>query len=109
MMKLEAIVARFPDLEVAELTAWVELGWVRPAREAADWQFDGVDQARVGLIYDLRRRLGVQEDTVPMVLSLLDQVYALRATLKAVGAAIDRQPAEVRDAVRAALTEADAP
>jgi chaperone modulatory protein CbpM len=111
MMKLEAIVTHFPDLDTIELTAWIDRGWVRPdptpARSArpADWAFEGVDLARVGLIYDLRRHLGVQEDTVPMVLSLLDQLYSLRATLKAVTGAIEHQPADVRAAVLAAMAE----
>ncbi|HEV2673097.1 MAG TPA: hypothetical protein VGV37_01065 [Aliidongia sp.] len=109
MMKLEAIVTRFPDLEIVELTAWIEQGWIRLESDTpAAWVFDGIDVARIELIYDLRRRLGVQEDTVPMVLSLLDQVYELRATLKAVTGALEHQPAEVRAAVVAALAGADA-
>jgi len=109
MMKLDAIIARFPDLELVELTAWIEHGWIQPAippapdLAPAEWTFDGLDLARVGLVYDLRRCLGVEEEMMPLVLSLLDQVYTLRATLKAMTGALEHQPQEVRAAVLAAM------
>ncbi|MBN8898654.1 MAG: hypothetical protein J0H35_10795, partial [Rhodospirillales bacterium] len=74
-----------------------------PAREIQDWEFEEIDIARVRLVYDLRRAMEVQEDTVPLVLSLLDQVYALRAELRSVLRAIDAQPAPVRESLRALL------
>lgn len=106
MMRLDLVVAEFPDLEIVELTGWIEQGWVRPGPDGA---FETIDIARVGLIYDLRRGLGVAEDAVPVILSLLDQVYDLRATLKAVSAALDTQPPAVRAAVLAAMAGAAAP
>ena len=110
MIKLEAVIARFPDLDVVELTAWIEQGWVRPDPiEETEWVFEAIDLARIGLIYDLRRGLGVQEDTVPMVLSLVDQVYELRSTLIAMTSAIDHQPTEVRASIQAAMAQTDAP
>jgi chaperone modulatory protein CbpM len=42
----------------------------------------------------------VTEDTIPVVLSLLDQVYELRAQLKAVLRAVEAQPEEVRRAIQ---------
>jgi chaperone modulatory protein CbpM len=103
MMRLDMIVTEFPDLEIVELTGWIEQGWVRPE---PDGMFETIDLARVRLIYDLRRSLDVQEDAVPMILALLDQVYDLRRTLKAVSAALDTQPPGVRDAVLAAMAAA---
>ncbi|HLZ64842.1 MAG TPA: hypothetical protein VKQ29_01365 [Aliidongia sp.] len=109
MMRLDVIVGYCPDLGIVELTGWIERGWVRPDRDGADWAFASVDVARVRLIYDLRRHLGVEEDAVPLILSLVDQVYDLRTTLKAVSAALDTQPAEVRQAVLAAMAPPPAP
>jgi chaperone modulatory protein CbpM len=103
MMRIEVIVTQFPDLETVELTGWIDRGWVRPE---PDGMFDAIDLARVRLIYDLRRGLGVQEDAVPVILALLDQVYDLRLTLKAVSAALGTQPPGVRDAVLAAMAAA---
>jgi chaperone modulatory protein CbpM len=109
MMRVDVIIAQFPDLGLVELRGWIELGWVRPEPDGADWAFENIDVARVRLIYDLRRNFALPEDSVPLILSLMDQVYDLRATLKAVSAALDTQPPEVRKAVLAAMAGAAAP
>lgn len=101
-MKLDAVIALFPDLKVIELTTWVEHQWVRPQMDTADggqsgWTFHEIDIARVRLIYDLRRNLNVPDDTLPLLLSLLDQLYDLRRKLTAVGEALEEHPREVRD------------
>ena len=75
MMQITAVTALFADLGEAELVAWIERGWVRPdAEEAGRWVFHDIDVARVHLVHDLRRQMAVPEETVPLVLSLLDQV-----------------------------------
>ena len=53
------------------------------------------------LIHDLRHGMDIGEDTIPLVLSLLDQVYELRAQLQSVLRAVEAQPADVREAMRA--------
>ena len=106
MMPVEAVVALFPDLETVELTAWIERRWVEPESAAGGiWVFQEIDVARVRLIYDLRRDLDIAEEMVPLMLSLLDQVYDLRCTLKSMSRAIAAQPPELQAAIRAAMTE----
>ena len=103
-MRTEAVLALFSDMEATELTTWVERGWVQPEPEAGgEWIFQEVDVARVRLIHDLRRDLDVAEEAVPLVLSLLDQVYDLRATLRGVIRAVSTQPREVQEAVLSEL------
>ena len=93
-------------IERVELVAWVERGWVAPAgRRGAEPLFSELDVARVCLICDLVHDLAVEEDTVPLVLSLLDQVYALRRQLHALTAAIRQQPDEVRRDLLARLAD----
>jgi len=108
-MKLDAVIALFPDLEAIELTAWIEQSWVRPERVEGedDWAFREIDVARIRLIYDLRYSLDMSEEALPIVLSLLDQVYDLRRKLKAVNAALDDHPQELRDALMPFLTDGD--
>jgi chaperone modulatory protein CbpM len=109
-MRTDAILAMFSDMEATELTVWVERGWVQPDYgHEGGWVFEEVDVARVRLIHDLRRNLDVAEEAVPLVLSLLDQVYELRSTLKGVIRAIGTQPPQVREAVLVALKPTDAP
>lgn len=104
MMQFDAIVGLFPDLEAVELSDWIERRWVQPEpAEGGSWVFHEIDVARVRLIYDLRRELDIEEETVPLVLSLLDQVYELRCTLKAMTRALGTQPPEVQAAVLAVL------
>ena len=45
----------------------------------------------------------VGEDAMPLVLSLLDQLYELRGQLKAVLLAVEAQPNEVQQAILAAV------
>jgi chaperone modulatory protein CbpM len=103
MMRFTAVIALFPDLREAELQAWVERGWVRPAGDEPDWLFQEIDVARVRLIHDFRRGMAVPEETMPLVLSLLDQVYTLRGQMRAIARAVEGQPEAVREAILSAL------
>ena len=113
MLRIEAVVALFPGLETHEVRAWIERGWVRPEggaqagteTGAEAWLFAEVDVARVRLVRDLRHEMGVAEDTLPLVLSLMDQLYAARGALKAVRRAVESQPDPVRQALLAALRD----
>jgi len=103
MMRLTAVVALFPELRETELLTWVDRGWVRPQPSGEEWEFQEIDVARVRLIRDLRHDMAVQEETMPLVLSLLDQLYALRGQVRAVARAVEAQDEAVRAAILAAL------
>jgi chaperone modulatory protein CbpM len=102
-MDTAAVVALFPGLTTVELTAWVERGWVIPDADGSVLEFREIDVARVRLIRDLRGGMELGEDAVPLVLSLLDQVYELRSRLKSVLRAVEAQPGDVRQAILARL------
>lgn len=51
----------------------------------------------------MRRDLALPEDTIPLVLSLLYQVYELRCTLGILGGVLADQPPAVQAAARAGL------
>jgi chaperone modulatory protein CbpM len=106
MMRLDAVATLFPDLGTVELEAWVARRWVQPEPDLdAVWIFAEIDVARVRLIYDLQRQLDTPEDTITLVLSLLDQLYELRGALKSVTRAVAAQPEGVQQAIRAAVVE----
>ena len=100
MRTLSEVVTLVGRVDRVELTHWIELGWVAPEREAgAEAAFSDLDLARVCLICDLRHDLAVEEETIPLVLSLLDQVYTLRRQMNALTAALRQEPEDVRQAI----------
>ena len=102
MIGFDAVIAEVGGLEARELRRWIEERWVRPEGSGDVYMFREVDVARVRLIVELRYELAIDEEAMPVVLRLLDQVYALRRRLKAMSAAFDAQPEAVR---RALLTQ----
>lgn len=103
MMSFDAVIRLVGGLEPEELQRWIAERWVRPQGGAEGYVFAEVDVARVQLICELSHELAIDEEAMPVVLQLLDQVYALRRRLRTVIAAIDAQPDEVRAALRARL------
>lgn len=106
MIPLETVAERFPQLAPGELALWVERRWVRAERGPdGAWRLTEMDVARVGLLVELRVTLEVTEDLIPLVLSLIDQLYDARRAVRGLLAALDEQPAEVRRAVLAAARQ----
>jgi chaperone modulatory protein CbpM len=104
MIALQALL-RQVVLDEAELLGWIDSGWVRPESRQGDWLFDEIDVARVQLIIELRRDCAIDDDAVPLVLSLLDQIYGLRGEVAALCRAIAAQPDGARAAIMASLRE----
>lgn len=108
MKTLTEVVIAVGRIERMELLRWVELGWVAPGRSPkgeAEFLFSDVDEARIRMICDLRHDMVVEEDTMPLVLSLLDQMYALRHQMNALTSAVQQQPDDIRDAILEKLKE----
>ncbi|MBD0270620.1 MAG: hypothetical protein ICV73_01700 [Acetobacteraceae bacterium] len=107
MIPLDAVVERFPQLGPDELSLWIERRWVRAERGPdGTWRLTEMDVARVGLLVELRVTLEVTEDLIPLVLSLIDQLYDARRAVRALLDALDEQPPGVREAVLAAARQA---
>ena len=60
-------------LEATTLEAWIEAGWLLPRDSGEAGPFSEIDLARVQLIRDLRE-LGVNEEGIPVILDLVDQL-----------------------------------
>ncbi|HXZ03098.1 MAG TPA: chaperone modulator CbpM [Stellaceae bacterium] len=103
MMSFDAVIRLMGDLGDDELRHWIAESWVRPESRAEGYVFHEVDVARVRLIRELRYDLAIDEGALPVVLHLLDQVYALRRRLRQLGEAIGTQPEEVRAALMGKL------
>jgi chaperone modulatory protein CbpM len=103
MIDFDAVVREIAGLDAQELRQWIEERWVRAEQGDRGLVFHEVDVARVRLILELRHELAIGDEAIPVILDLLDQVYALRRRLRQLCEAIDAQPLEMSDAVRARI------
>jgi chaperone modulatory protein CbpM len=83
-------------LDATVLTAWVEAGWLVPRRDENADDFSDADLARAQLIRDLQHDMGANEESIPIILDLVDQVHGLRRMLREVATAVCTQPDEMR-------------
>lgn len=105
MISERQLCALIDRLEAQMLRQWVEAGLVRAAGPAEAMHFDETDVVRVRLICELHYELAVEEETLPLVVSLMDQIYDLRRSSRAVAAAIADEPEEVQMRIAAAAAK----
>lgn len=84
MITVDTLCRAVPGLTRDTINLFVAEGWVRAERHGPDLAFAAVDAARVRLIVELREQLAVEDSSLPIVLSLLDQLYATRRQLRRV-------------------------
>ena len=96
MITAHELVDTIEVLDAVALQRWIDMGWIIPARESEEIRFDPSDVARVHLICELHYELHIDEDSLSVVLSLLDQLYATRRTLAALVSAVAAQPDDVQ-------------
>lgn len=93
MITFEALRSEVPVQE-EELRRWIDEAWIKPERQGDEPVFREIDVARVRLIVELRQEMSVGDEAVPVVLSLLDQLYAARRQMRLLCEAIDRAGSE---------------
>jgi chaperone modulatory protein CbpM len=103
MMRIDDLVAAISALQRGDLEAWIREELVVPRQEEGMPLFSDMDCARVRLICTLRYELEIDADTLPMVLSLVDQLYDARQRLLSLSAAVAAQDKTVQAAIIAAL------
>ena len=90
MITLEMLCLRVERVTPAELEDWIARAWIRPDGEPGRYVFQPIDEARVRLILELRHDLRIDDEALPLVLSLLDQLYAERRHISRMRDAIAR-------------------
>ena len=78
-------------LDAHALEAWVEAGWLLPRDSGEGGPFSEIDLGRAQLIRDLAE-LGVNEEAIPIILDLVDQLHGLREALRNLLSTIGAQP-----------------
>lgn len=55
--------------------------WIIPS-DQEEMLFDEEDLARIMLILELQEEMGVNDEAVPIILNLIDQLHHIRSTIK---------------------------
>jgi chaperone modulatory protein CbpM len=108
MIRESDLIAQYTYLEQHVLLTWIDEGVVAPHRDDEGYLFDRIDEARVALACDLHYRMGVEHTSLPVILSLLDQLHDARNCLRAMTRAVAEQPDTVQQAIARALAGKDA-
>lgn len=103
MMSIDDLVAAIAVLQRSDLETWIREELVVPQQERGTPHFIDMECARVRLICTLHYDLEIEVDTLPVVLSLVDQLYNTRQRLLSLTAAVAAQDKTVQAAIIAAI------
>ncbi|HZQ02193.1 MAG TPA: chaperone modulator CbpM [Reyranella sp.] len=103
MTSLEQLLQLHAGLTTVRVERWVARGLLRPLGGGDSWTFEQVDVARVRLLAELGDDMGLDDDTIEAVVSLIDQVHTLRDRLSLLARAVAEQPPATREAIAAAV------
>lgn len=109
MKNLEELFAGTPGLERGDLDVWIKEELVTVTREQETLLFTDEQCARVRLICTLRYELEIDAAALPLVMSLIDQLYDTRKRLLSLSAAVVSQDRGIQSAIIAAMESRSAP
>jgi len=103
MMSIDSLVAAIAVLQRSDLDTWIRENLVVLQQETGTPHFTELECARVRLICTLHYELEIEFDTLPVVLSLVDQLYNTRQRLLSLTAAVAAQDKTIQAAIIAAI------
>lgn len=109
MIRESQLIARYTYLERQVLITWIEEGVITPHSDAEGYLFDQVDESRVALACDLHYRMGLDHASLPVILSLIDQLHDARRHLRALTRAVCEQPDTIQQAISRHMVGDSAP
>jgi chaperone modulatory protein CbpM len=80
LYKIEKVAEVF-EVETSIIIQCVKQEWIVPANKETE-EFDQEDIARLSLICELRKEFGVNDESVPIILHLLDQIHYLHQEIR---------------------------
>ncbi len=83
-------------IDRSTLEDYIARQWIRPISKDTGWYFEEIDISRLQLVCHLAHDIEVNEEGMDVVLSLLDQLYGLRAHMQKLNHAIAQQPHQVQ-------------
>jgi chaperone modulatory protein CbpM len=104
MIRETQLIAQFTFLERQVLLTWIDEGVIAPQRDQEGYLFDQVDESRVALACDLHYRMGLEHASLPVILSLIDQLHDARHHLRALTRAVAEQPDAIQQEITGRMT-----
>ncbi|MET4724555.1 chaperone modulatory protein CbpM [Bradyrhizobium japonicum] len=104
MMAVDDLLATISALQRSDLERWISEELVAPQQDGGALMFSDMECARIRLICTLTYELDVDDSALPVVPSLLDQLYDTRRRLLSLTRAIKTQDATVQLAIAAATS-----
>lgn len=105
MRNLEEAISITPELNREDLDRWIGDALIEAQRDANDTFLTETQFARVRLICTLRYDMDVDEEILPIVLDLLDQLHSTRERLHRLSQAVLTQNEDVKSSILDVLTE----
>lgn len=81
-------------VEHETLKLWIEEAWLLPGDSSSEMNFSDIDVARARLIRDLRTDIGVNDEGIGVILSLIDQLHGVRKILSDLSRTVAAPPEE---------------
>lgn len=103
MIDINELVATISPLRRRDIEIWIREELVVPREEGGVLLFTDEECARVRLICSLHYELDIDVETLPVVLSLIDQLYDARRRLLSLTAAVSTQSKEIQDSIIATI------
>lgn len=103
MMRIDEIVEQIDALQRSDLEAWISDALISPEEDAGVLVFTEMECARIRLICTLHYELEIDAETLPVVVSLIDQLYKTRQRLLKLTAAVAAQDKAVQAAILDAI------
>jgi chaperone modulatory protein CbpM len=69
-------------IDRATVERYIAHEWLRPVAHNSVWYFEEIDIARIELVYHLTQDIQVNDHGMDVVLSLIDQLYGMRAQMQ---------------------------
>ncbi len=88
MMTETDVLTRIDRLSHDRLTVCVTQSWVRPRLSDHGTVYDETDLARLRLIVELTEDMAVNDEAVPLILNLIDEVSTLRRGMRVLDGAL---------------------
>lgn len=103
MIRVDEIVEQIDALQRSDLDAWIRDALISPQDEDGTPVFSEMECARIRLICTLHYELEIGAEALPVLLSLVDQLYQTRRRLLKLTAAVAAQDKAVQTAILAAI------